>query len=91
MPEQVNPDWEPRDSKFLQKFLDSDTGKKLVAKVKANEPEMAADTIEGSALQAAAFNQYRKDKELIKSLLQIPPESKEPTQYIDTSKLDVKG
>jgi hypothetical protein len=82
--------WTSRDANFLRRFLESDTGVKLIETFKAFEPPLDEPTIEGRALQAAAFEQYRQDKDLIKGLMQVEKEPKEKPPYIDTSGLDVK-
>jgi hypothetical protein len=83
--------WTNKDTAFLKKFLESDTGLKVIDAVKAKEPVMDSDTLEGRALQAAEFSQYRKNVKLIKDLLVISPEAKKvKDQYIEMEDLDVK-
>lgn len=83
-------DWTPQDSKFLKRFLESDTGKKLIAKVKAAEPDMDSDTLEGRALQAAAFSQWRKDVKLVKLWAETTTDKEVKSPFIDLEPLDVK-
>jgi hypothetical protein len=83
-------EWTPRDAQFLQRFLESDTGKKLIAEFKAGEPNMDDKTIEGRALQAAAYSNYKAIKDWIKGKQLVEKEPKEKSPYIDTSGLDVQ-
>lgn len=83
-------EWNNKDVAFTKKFLESETGRKIVEKVKAAEPSMEGDTLESRALSAAEFGQYRKDVQLIKALLEKQTETKPKDNYIDMSGLDVK-
>lgn len=82
--------WTNKDAAFLQKFLDSDTGKKFKQGFKETEPDLNAETLEGRALQAAAFNQWRETRNFAKNALQLQPEEKHEDIGIPVEELDVR-
>lgn len=82
--------WTNKDAKFLQKFLNSETGRKLTSGFKGTEPDLDESTIEARALQAAEFAQWRKDKAFIQNALELQPEEPEPDRGIPVEELDVK-
>ena len=82
--------WNNEDAKRLRRFLNSETGKKLIDEYKSTEPAMDATTIEGRALQAAAFQEHRNAQSFVKSRRDFvePDEQKRP--WIDTEALEVR-
>lgn len=82
-------EWTVKDAKYLQKFLESDTGLKLKNAYRGLEPSLDAENIEGRALQAAEFSAHRKLGNLIRMMQEVIPEPKVKDEYIDMSGLDV--
>lgn len=82
--------WTNEDATILQKFLNSDTGRKFKQGFKETEPDLEAATIDGRAMQAAEFSQWRKIKNFAKNALQIQPEEKHEDNGIPVEELDVR-